>query len=292
VSARVKLAVFAVLLAASLGIGLAVGAVAGPIDTDAAGAHTGPVVTTSLLPGLAVAQGGYRLVVEADTVDPGGATEFAFRIVDSAGVPVTGFDELHERPLHLIVLSRNLIDYLHLHPQMDGTGRWTVELPALRPGSYRVFADVQPTGADNLTLGTDLAVPGTIEAAAVPGPAPTDTVAGYEVTLAGQATVGESELTFTVRRDGALVRTDPYLGAAGHLVAVRGADLAYLHVHPHDASSPEIPFTAEFPSAGTYRLFLDFSHDGQVRTAAFTVVVAEATSNDPAPAPGEHEEGH
>ena len=40
-------------------------------------------------------------------------------------------------------------------------------------------------------------------------------------------------LTLTVTKDGQPV-TDlqPYLGAYGHLVALRAGDLAYLHVHP------------------------------------------------------------
>ena len=36
----------------------------------------------------------------------------------------------------------------------------------------------------------------------------------------------------TVSRDGAPVAVQPYLGAFGHLVALREGDLAYLHVHP------------------------------------------------------------
>jgi len=52
--------------------------------------------------------------------------------------------------------------------------------------------------------------------------------------------------------------------------------MAYLHVHPtHDDQSADgtIGFTAEFPTAGVYRLFVDFSHEGVVHTAAFTVDV-------------------
>jgi hypothetical protein len=74
---------------------------------------------------------------------------------------------------------------------------------------------------------------------------------------------------------------DPYLGASGHLVALRAGDLAFLHVHPlGDATerAPGIRFAAEFPTAGTYRLFLDVSIDGTVRTAAFTVEVPEGAS--------------
>ncbi|MFM9662849.1 hypothetical protein ACKI2B_46205, partial [Streptomyces scabiei] len=70
----------------------------------------------------------------------------------------------------------------------------------------------------------------------------------------------------------------PYLGAYGHLVALRSGDLAYLHVHPNgepgDGTTrpgPTVSFTATAPSDGTYRLFLDFKHEGKVHTAAFTV---------------------
>jgi hypothetical protein len=74
----------------------------------------------------------------------------------------------------------------------------------------------------------------------------------------------------------------PYLAAYGHLVALREGDLAYLHVHPEEApgdgrtpAGPEIVFTAQVPSAGTYRLFLDFRHGGRVHTAAFTVATGD-----------------
>jgi hypothetical protein len=74
----------------------------------------------------------------------------------------------------------------------------------------------------------------------------------------------------------------PYLAACGHLVALREGDLAYLHVHPEEApgdgrtpAGPEIVFTAQVPSAGTYRLFLDFRHGGRVHTAAFTVATGD-----------------
>ena len=61
---------------------------------------------------------------------------------------------------------------------------------------------------------------------------------------AGQPTA----LSFAVRRDGqAVADLEPYLGAIGHLVALRRGDLAYLHVHPMPASnSGIIDFHAEF----------------------------------------------
>ena len=291
---RTKLAAFAAALAATFGGALAVGAAIGPIDVGDGGGHGDrtPIDSAAVKSprGLAIAEAGYRLVLEAETAATGTASTLAFQIVDDSGVPVTGFEELHERPLHLIVLARNLVDYLHLHPEMDANGRWTVELPALQPGSYRVFADFQPDGGDNLTLGADITVAGNVVAQQLPGTSGVSTIDGYSVSLSGSPRVGDAELGFTVALDGELISTDPYLGAAGHLVAIRSGDLAYLHVHPHATDTPSvISFTGEFPTAGTYRLFFEFSHDGQVRTVAFTVVVPAAT-DDPHDNP--HDDPH
>ncbi len=65
------------------------------------------------------------------------------------------------------------------------------------------------------------------------------------------------------------MKTEPYLGAGGHLVALREGDLAFLHVHPTEDDAA-IGFEATFPSSGAYRLFLQFQADGSVQTVAFT----------------------
>ena len=100
----------------------------------------------------------------------------------------------------------------------------------------------------------------------VPSP---QAVAGDAVRLGGGMAYAHM-FAVTVTRDGAPVETEPYLGAGGHLVALREGDLAFLHVHPTEG----LGFMATFPSAGRYRLFLQFVHAGQVRTVAFTQAVA------------------
>ena len=88
------------------------------------------------------------------------------------------------------------------------------------------------------------------------------------------ATAGEeSELRFTITRDGRPVDTEPYLGAGGHLVALREGDMAFLHVHP-TGDGQGVGFAATFPTAGSYRLFLQFKHEGRVQTVAFTQEVS------------------
>ena len=51
-------------------------------------------------------------------------------------------------------------------------------------------------------------------------------------------------------------------------MALRQGDLAFLHVHPDEN---RLKFMATFPTAGSYRLFLQFkTADGRLHTAAFT----------------------
>jgi hypothetical protein len=300
--APTKLAAFAAVLGIMVGGGAALGTAAGPIDVSGDDRHagtspgdhpagdSGPAGAVEIPGGVVVAQGGYRLDVPTTTLTGGEPSVLSFRVLDDAGRAVTGFEVEHDKRLHLVVVGRNLVDYAHVHPTMAADGLWTVEVPTLPAGSYRAFADFRPAGGEALTLGADLTLTGSAPALELPAPSRLAQVDGYAVSLEGEAQRGESELGFTVRLGGAPVRTDPYLGAAGHLVAIREGDLAYLHVHPLDSDGDDVRFAAELPTTGTYRLFLDFSHGGRVRTAAFTVEVGGAATSGPASA--DHGSGH
>ena len=279
-NAGVRVATFAAGLAAVFGLAWAAGAAVGPVVDDEpepmaghgmAGDAAHAEVGEHLPGGLAVAQDGYRLSLADEVLRPG-TRELAFTILGPDGAPVTAYDVEHEKELHLIVVRRDFAGFQHVHPVLDeDSGEWTTDVD-LDPGAWRVLADFVPTGGEDLTLGADLTVPG-----AVPEPAPvveqrTAQVDDYTVAVDGELHPGEdSTLTFEVSRDGRPV-TDlqQYLGAAGHLVALRDGDLAYLHVHPGDG----LEFVAEVPSAGTYHLFLDFQHDDVVRTAELVVVAS------------------
>jgi hypothetical protein len=246
------------------------------------GDEHGGEATTTALPGLAVSDSGYTLEPASSTVPAGPRVPFRFRITDPDGHALTSYDVEHEKELHLIVVRRDLAGFQHVHPVRAADGTWSIPLDLRKAGTWRVFADFKPKALDRgLTLGTDLTVAGSFTPVPLPPATTTAKVDGYDVTLAGTATAGTtSDLTFTVRRDGKPV-TDlqPYLGAFGHLVSLRTGDLAYLHTHPAqeahagDSGGPQVKFGAEFPTAGSYRLFLDFKHGGAVRTAEFTVTV-------------------
>ncbi|MFC7846040.1 hypothetical protein [Streptomyces sp. NPDC057382] len=313
-----KITTFAVALAATFGTAYGVGQGIGPVVADSPPRHEDEHPGPSPQPaepggghgghgtppagGLQVAEGGYTLDLKTPRVTAGRPSDLRFTVRDAAGRALTAYQREHDKELHLIVASRDLVTYRHLHPTRAADGTWSVPVDLPRAGGYRVFADFTPAkkGAANLTLGADLAASGPYRPQELPAPSARTTVDGYEVELAGALNPGRAgELELKVSRGGRPV-TDlqPYLGAYGHLVALRSGDLAYLHVHPNgepgDGSTrpgPDISFTATAPSAGSYRLFLDFKHDGKVRTAAFTVRAGAAAPSTGTPQ-GHRDGGH
>jgi hypothetical protein len=270
------------LFAVALGVGRVVGPVAAEPVADDHGMEEEAMDMSGEhhdVGGVASTAGGYTLTLGADRL-PAGHQRLSFTVSDHDGAPVTAYDEQHERDLHLIVVRRDLTGYQHLHPTLDAaTGEWSIDAE-LAPGAWRVLADTKPAGGDAVVLGADLLVPGDFEPQPLGPDSLTAQVDGYDVTLDGSLVVGaETVLTATISRDGTPVTDlEPYLGAFGHLVSLRDGDLGYLHVHPDEdgGPGPRIGFHTEFPSAGRYRLFLDFQHGGAVHTAAFTVTVDAA----------------
>ncbi|WP_326763918.1 hypothetical protein OG978_04490 [Streptomyces sp. NBC_01591] len=287
-----RITAFAAALAATFGTAYGVGRGVDPLvaaEDRPAGQHGGhdggeegaaEAAADQVPGGLQISDGGYTLALETPTVRAGARTEIRFAVKDDSGRKVTAYRREHGKELHFILASTDLTQYRHLHPVRAADGTWSTPVDLPEAGGYRVFADFTPAaaGAENLTLGADLAVSGAYHPAALPAPGAVAEVDGYRVTLGGELRAGQAgELRPSISRNGRPV-TDlqPYLGAYGHLVALRSGDLAYLHVHPNEGGpGPVVSFTATAPSAGAYRLFLDFKHEGKVRTAAFTVRVAE-----------------
>jgi hypothetical protein len=274
-----KLAAFTAGLALLFGGAAVAGGAIGPDPSeDAPQEHT--EMTSAHAPdpvrGLAVAADGLRVVVDDPELRRGREETLSFRIENARGETVRDFDVEHEKRLHLILARRDLTGFQHLHPEQAADGSWRTPVRLDEAGSYRLFADFSHDG-ENQTLATDLRVDGPADLLPLPQPAATAVSdGGYDVRLeAGSARPGqEADLRFTISKDGEPVRTEPYLGAGGHLVALRDGDLAFLHVHPMDDS---VRFAATFPTEGRYRLFLQFktsSPPARVHTVAFTQEVS------------------
>lgn len=315
-STPVRVAAFLTALLAAFAVAWGAGRAIGPIDTEPVAAHEdaahedaahgdpapgdpaahGDGHSSEAAPasGLTARADGYSLAL-ADREVAAGRTRLNFRVLTSSGRPLLDYTREHDKDLHLIVVRRDLTGFQHVHPVLDReSGTWSVDV-RLTPGVWRVVADFTPEGWEGITLADDLAVAGDFAPEPLPVDSRTSTVetdAGtYTVTLEGDTAPGAATvLTTRIELDGEPVTDlEPYLGAFGHLVAIRAGDLGYLHVHPEEGQpGPGIDFATAFPEPATYRLFLDFQHRGTVHTAAFTVESGGAPSGEHAEG-GEHE---
>lgn len=308
-SAGTRIGIFVAGLLVVFGAAAAAGSLVDPADTESGASHGAEHAAaeegerteekmkthtahqeTAAPAGLAISEGGYTLRMSPTQMSRGATRELRFSI-DGAEGPVTEFDELHERRMHLIVVRRDGAGFQHLHPEMDEGGTWSIPIELDQPGVYRAFADFS-VGGEQHTLAVDVFVSGgEFESRPFPPERAVDSTDDYEVRLrSGEPVAGEpTSLSFAVSREGHDVHDlAPYLGAKGHLVALREGDLAFLHVHPeeagdehghghggggHEGAANEIAFAATFPTAGRYRLYLQFKHDGAVQTVQYTVVV-------------------
>lgn len=278
-SAPLRLMVFAVFLAVIGGVAALTGSATGSKPAPSGGAHADAMGMEAMSPAAQVRANGlasYTFAPSATTLARGNNV-FRFRILGTDGSPVHDFDLDGGVRLHLIVVRRDFAGYQHLHPRLAADGTWSAPLRLDAPGAYRAYADFDVAG-NKTVLGYDLFVPGTFTPTPLPAVTRSVNVDGYGVALthdplrAGK----ESKLHFLVSHGGQPVPSfETYAGHRGHLVALRQGDLAYSHVHPEPTGQPgEIVFHTVLPSAGRYRLFLQFKRDGIVHTAPFTVEVA------------------
>ncbi|GAA3254159.1 hypothetical protein ACFO1B_51205 [Dactylosporangium siamense] len=277
-NARVRLGVFAAVLAVVFGAAFGVGRLVGPDavaeSPPAGGSHAGEGGHGGEPSGEGHSGSGHGVDPSgtgsyAIRLDPYTSGSLSFKVIGPDGRVVTAFDPVHEKPLHLIVVRRDLSGFQHVHPDLAADGTWRVPLALTDGGPWRAYADFTATGGPATVLATDLDVPGAQHPAPLPAPVTTAVVDGYTVRLDLHDGV-----TFGVSLDGRPV-TDlqPYLGAAGHLVAIAQQDLAYLHVHPTAPATrgPDVGFAVEGAASGTHRLYFQFRHRDVVHTAEFTV---------------------
>jgi hypothetical protein len=267
-----------------------------PSSSAAMPSATGSAHDDSTMPGMpgmdAMAGGdglsdhasGYRLTSTDTTLPAGKPAAYRFTVTGPDGKPVTAFTVDQTKRLHFYAIRSDLTGFQHIHPVMAKDGTWTADLAALSPGSWRMFASFTPAGGTGkgtgFVLSRTVTVPGTATTTPLPAPVASAQVDGYTITVKGELMAGmEHPLTVTITKAGKPV-TDlqPYLDTYAHLTAFHQGDTAFAHLHPTttvdgDHGGPDLSFHAELPTAGNWRLFLQFKTAGTLRTAALTLNV-------------------
>ncbi|MFC5649795.1 hypothetical protein ACFPYJ_11815 [Paenibacillus solisilvae] len=207
-------------------------------------------------------------------------------ILDAEGMPVPAqqLEVNHEKKLHLIIVSRGLSRFMHVHPVDAGeTGVFEVPITFAAAGDYKLIADFRPVGSGSIWRSDWARVQGEAsnEPVLLPDKQLERSAEGMNVNLnfahPPQAGV-EDEMTFTFeqRADGAAVTDlEPYLGSVGHVVIVDSEIEHYLHVHPMNerTAGPAATFSTTFPTSGQYKIWGQFQRGGSVIIVPFVVNV-------------------
>lgn len=302
--------IFVVVTALAL-IALAVGCAGSKGPQQSAGsnpqqAKSSTFVRTSLTGTSAFSS---ELRAENPEVKAGESSTLIFTVKDEKGAPVRDLQIVHEKPMHLLVVSNDLAQFDHIHPepQADGTLRVTYNFP--NGGGYKLYADFTPPGARQVVERYDVTVGGPERARTelVEDKSLTKTADSLSVTMFPDKPLRAGEelmINFAVAdsQTGAPV-TDlqPYLGALAHFVIISEDTTEYLHVHPMEAKdakqnedehkgmkmaatksggegvarTPAVSAHTTFPRAGLYKLWAQFQRGGRVITVPFVLRVAE-----------------
>jgi Heavy metal binding domain len=205
-----------------------------------------------------------------------------FRIRDPAGFDVTHLQVVHEKLLHLMVVSQDLSRFDHVHPTADADGGFHLRHVFPEGGRWFLFHDFTPDSVGMQVVPVEMTVAG-------PEPAPKTLVVddgrpkrvdGCDVSLEHSALVpgAECRMAFTLsRNDRPVDDLEPFLGASGHLVMISQDRASYIHSHPLETVpgvGPRVEFRMRFERTGLYKAWGQFQRRGRVMTVPFVVEVA------------------
>jgi hypothetical protein len=223
---------------------------------------------------------------EVSGSEAGASTRIRIHIQKNDGERINEFDISHEKLLHLIVISKDLSYFNHIHPEYKGNGVFEIENSFPAGGEYRLIADFKPAGGDSMTKMEWVQVDGK---PAAPKPVVPDTILvqsaqGNKVALRidNMAAGQESKLTFTLTDEASnqpVTDLEPYLGAIGHVVILSEDGEKYVHVHAEEgqATGPNAVFETSFPRAGMYKIWGQFQRSREVFTVSYVVNVTDAS---------------
>jgi Heavy metal binding domain len=218
----------------------------------------------------------YNLNLEVQPALPQPDTDAALtlRALSPEGKPVSTFEIVHERLMHLFVVSQNLEVFQHIHPELGSGDAFRVRTHLPLPGMYRLLADYYPAGSvPQLSLATLYAAGDSLKPHLQPALVPqqaSNLKASLRIEPAPPTAGLLSRLFFTLDPGEGL---ELYLGTWAHMLIASADLIDMIHTHPFLAGGANIQFNVIFPRPGLHRIWTQFQRKGVVNTVVFTVPV-------------------
>ncbi|WP_377520415.1 hypothetical protein [Priestia megaterium] len=211
--------------------------------------------------------------------------QLTITIKDNKGKPISEFEVNHEKKMHLIVASKDLSKYQHIHPTYKGKGVFTVPVTFTQGGSFQLIADFVPKGQSDTVQMHAVSVKGNIPApvSLTPDKELVKTVDRNQVSLKIDSQLKANQETMLnfhfedAQTKQPIQDLQPYLGAVGHVVILNQDATKYLHVHPMDekVKGSNAMFHTTFPSPGVYKVWGEFQRSNKVFIVPFVVEVSK-----------------
>jgi len=240
------------------------------------------------------------LTTEPKNIKAGEEVNLNFSLTDNdTKKQIKDLEIVHEKILHLIIVSKNLAYFDHIHPEVNSDGSLSVKTKFDKGGDYVLFADLTPIGEKKNQV---FDLPIKVEGAPVENipltPRNTFETEGYTAVMTTEPpalTINKStEIIVNIKKNGKdVTNLENYLAALGHMVVISEDASIYLHVHPMEAgdkghsehgnmkmdsvkvtkSGPNVVFHTNFTKPGIYKVFAQFNPGGKLITTNFVVNV-------------------
>ena len=237
-----------------------------------------------------------RMVATPRAPRPGEKVRLQFAVYNpKTGQQVKQFAIMHDKLFHLFVVSQDMTEFQHIHPDLESDGSFTIDTTLPRAGRYKVYSDIYPVEGIPQVLQSNIATAGysndlfSSQARLSPDTALTKTADGVKVELrlepaeliAGRPATLKYHLTNASTGE-PIQDLVPYLGALGHTLILSEDQSDYVHSHPEELVSessdrtkvrggPDVTFGALLPRPGVYRLWTQFLRGETLTTVSFTV---------------------
>jgi hypothetical protein len=175
-------------------------------------------------------------------VKAGEAVTFVFTIKDAEGKVIRDLQVVHEKAMHLLVISDDLSEFYHLHPKQHQDGSFYVTHTFTHGGNYLLYADYTLPDAKSIVDQFSLQVSGKArpKVALLEDEKATKIVGGLRVTMQPNKPLRSGEevmlnFNFTVadeQTNKPVTDLEPYLGALAHFVIISEDGTEFLHAHP------------------------------------------------------------
>ena len=187
-------------------------------------------------------------------VKAGEPATLSFTVKNSKGQTVPDLAIVHEKPMHLLIVSEDLSEFYHIHPELQPDGSYQVTHTFPYGNKYKLYADFTPPDAMQTVARHDLLVTGSAcsHISLIEDSKFVKTKDGLRVEMTSDKPLRAGEevrLNFTAtdaKSGNPATDLQPYLGALAHFVIISEDTADFLHAHPMDKTEEKTQMSFAF----------------------------------------------